>query len=52
MTIPYLLKILRISDDSLVISEIIYGLCNAKRKELEVLKKLDKDLFYTEIGDA
>lgn len=52
MTLPYLLKILRISDDSVVVSEIVYGLCNVKRKELEILKRLDKDLFYTEIGNV
>jgi hypothetical protein len=52
MASAYLLKILRVSDDSMVISEIIYGLCNAKRKEMEILRKLDKDLFYTEIGNA
>jgi len=49
MTSPYILKILRVSDDSVVISEIIYGLCNARRKEIELNKKLDHDLFYTEI---
>lgn len=52
MANAYLLKILRISDDSVVVSEIVYGLCNARRKELEILRKLDQDLFYTEIGNG